>query len=130
MPAGMPELEPIKTGASAHSRASGHRSSRSRNNSTSRPQLRHVFSGRHLDDHSVYHGNDDDLTQNEGGDWVEDESDFSEQVAKDENEKAEEDGVEETSEVRGGVLTERDLEASLERKQTKKSVKDQNLVRI
>ncbi len=86
-----------------------------------------MFSGRHLDDHSLYHGNDDFSTKQEG-EWTEDEWDYSEQVAKDENEKAEEDGTQETSEVRGGILTERDLEAPLERKQTTKSVKDPDLV--
>ncbi len=120
----MPELEPIKTAASANSRGGGARSPRSRNSSTSRPQLQHVVSGRHLDDYSLYNG-----TEGEGA-AIEDESDYSEQVAKDENEKAEEDGIEETSEVRGGILTERDLEAPpLEKRQTSKSAKDPNLVK-
>lgn len=123
----MPELEPIRTAASANSRVSGPRSSRSRTSSKTRPQLHHVVSGRHLDDHSTYHGNDD-VSAKEEGQWVEDDSDYSEQVVKDENEKAEEDGTEETSEVRGGILTERDLEAPLEKKQTAKSIKDPNLV--
>ena len=126
----MSELEPIKTAASANSRRCGPRSTRSQNSSASRPQLQHVVSGRHLDDHSLYHPHDD-VSVEEEGEWVEDESDYSEQVAKDENEKAEEDGIEETSEVRGGILTERDLEPPpLERKQTSRSVKDPNLVRL
>ena len=125
----MPELESIKTAASANSRRGGSRSTRSRNSSTSRPQLQHVVSGRHLDDHSLYHPHDN-VSAAEEGEWIEDESDYSEQVVKDENKEAEEDGTEETSEVRGGILTERDLEAPpLERKQTSKSVKDPNLVR-
>ena len=119
----MPELEPIKTAASASSKGVGARSSRSRNSSTSRPQLQHVVSGWHLDDHSVYHSNDEHES-------IEDESDYSEKVVKDENEKAENDGIEETSEVRGGILTERDIEAPpLEKRQTSKSAKDPNLVK-
>jgi len=123
----MPELKPVRTAASVDSRGSGPRSSGSRNSSKNRPQLHNVVSGRHLDDHSTYHGHDE-LTPKEEGQWVEDDSDYSEQVRKDENEKAEEDGTRETSEVRGGILTERDLEAPLERKQTTKSIRDPNLV--
>ena len=123
----MPELEPIRTAASASSRRGGPGSSRSRESFTSRPQLQHVVSGRHLDDHTLYHSNDEVSGNGEAG-QVEDESDYSEQFAKDENEKAEEDGTQETSEVRGGILTERDLEAPLEKKQSTKSAKDRNLV--
>ena len=124
----MPQLEPIQTAASANSRGEP-RSTSSRDSSTSRSPFNHTVSGRHLDDHSLYHPHND-VSDKEEGEWVENESDYSEQVAKNENEKAEGTGLEETSEVRGGILTERDLEAPpLERKQTSRSVKDPSLVR-
>lgn len=124
----MAGLEPIPTTATTRSRPSRPQSTHSESGSGKRSQLRHDFSGQHLDDHSTYHGNDD-VPDRDDEKYVEDESDYSEQVNKDENRDAEEDGVYETSEVRGGILTERDLEAPLEKKQTTRSVRDPNLVR-
>ena len=123
----MPELEPIGTAASAQSRGSRPCSSRSRN-SSNRPHLHHAVSGRHLDDHSLYHASDDVLAKEER-ESVDDESDYAEHVAEEDDEKVEEkDGTEETSEARQGIPNERDLEAPLEKKQTTKSAKDPNLV--
>lgn len=123
----MPELEPIRTAPDTRSRPSRPQSSRTR--SSSAPRLSRVFSAKHLDDGSTYHGGDHD-TGHRGDDDDSEESDLSEKVTREGDEEDRRNGEEEVDEVRDGVRNERDLEAPLEKKQTTRSVKDPNLVRV
>ncbi|KAL9596046.1 MAG: hypothetical protein Q9219_006062 [cf. Caloplaca sp. 3 TL-2023] len=96
--------------------------------SIDKPQLTRVFSGQHLDDHSVYHGPGSvHGSEDAAGD---EESDLSDRDSREENEKTNPNEPEGAVDTRDRVLNARDLEAPLEKKQSAKSAKakDPNLV--
>ncbi|KAL8806845.1 MAG: hypothetical protein Q9182_001105 [Xanthomendoza sp. 2 TL-2023] len=92
------------------------------------PRLLRVFSGQHLDDYSTYHGRDS-VQFDRGEDTLADEeSDLSDEGAKENQNELGEKLPEETVEVRNGVANVWDLEAPLKKARSSKSVKDPNLV--
>ncbi|KAL8755340.1 MAG: hypothetical protein Q9184_004824 [Pyrenodesmia sp. 2 TL-2023] len=119
----MADLEKVKTGTSSRSRASSPLS-------PNRPRISRVFSGQHLDDHSVYHGRISVALDHEASSEEGEDSDLSERVSREENEELGEKVSEGTTEVRNGIPNVRDVEAPLERKQSTKSARtrDPNLV--
>ena len=97
--------------------------SRSKTNSHHNSDLQRVYSARHLDDGSIYHRNDEDRA---GGTDSASASDTLSEKAKI---PADSDlGSDEADEVRDGVLNENDLEKPLEKAETRKSIKDSNIV--
>lgn len=139
----MPELEPIRTTASAHARPNraqsfGSQSNRSRTESyrsqTRRPNanLHRILSGQHLDDVSVYHHDHNHESDEDTDEPPSSSTDLSEEVTeKEDHVDARAAGTEEVPEVRQGIPGSRDLEAGrpkLEKKQTSRSIKDPNLV--
>lgn len=81
-----------------------------------------LFSAQHLDDVSIYHGGDHESQQT-------DDSDTLEKLRQEDDDEARRHGDEEVEEVRMGVRDTRDLDATLEKKQSTRSVKDPDLVR-
>lgn len=139
----MPDLEPIRTTASAHARPNraqsfGSQSSRSRTQSfrsqTRRPNanLHRILSGQHLDDVSVYHYDHNHESDDDEDEHTSSSTDLSEEVTeKEDNVEARAAGTEEVPEVRQGIPGSRDIEAGrpkLEKRRTSRSIKDPNLV--
>ena len=87
-----------------------------------------MFTGQHLDDHSLYHNRDSVLQQQQKGDLGDEQSDLSEEVPREERKELGDKTPEEEYEVRDGIANEKDLEAPLEKRQSTKSAKDPNLV--
>lgn len=128
----MPELQPIRTGASGRSRPSRAQSLRSQ---SSRPtaNLHRFLSGQHLDDVSVYHHEHDHQSDDNDEENTYSTDSLEEATEKEGDTDAREAGVEEVPEVREGIPDTRDLEAGrppLEKKKTNRSIKDPNLVSI
>lgn len=123
-------MSDLKHSSSAPTPNSRLREQLARSSTASRAALRlSVFSAQHLDDNSDYHGGDHDsrlVDEDNNSEY----SDESEQVRNEDYDEAAREGLDEVSEVRGGVLSVRDLEASLEKRQSTRSIKDPNLVRM
>ena len=118
----MSELQPIRSGMTGTQRSQVNTSATER--SRSKADLVRIFSAQHLDDYSVYHdhevASDDDSY-----------TDVSEELTKEDEEAAREEGLNEDPRVDMGVAGQRDLEAGgvpLEKKKTSRSTKDSNLV--
>lgn len=124
----MPDLKPSRSEPTPNSTPRA-QLPRGRSNTTSRPDLLRVFSAQHLDDVSNYHGGDHESKFQDGDDGTE-YSDELEQVRNQDYDEAARNGEAEVSEVRMGVADTRDLEANLEKKETTRSIKDPNLVRL
>lgn len=116
----MPELQP--------SRSAPTQLTRSRSNAATRPRLERFFSAQHLDDVSLYHGGDHESNYH-NDDNESEHTDELEQVRNQDYDEALRKGEDELPEVRTGISDTRDLEANLEKKQSKRSIKDPNLVR-
>lgn len=122
----MPELDSSRS-APTPSSGLATRLTRSRTSDASRPRLERFFSAQHLDDVSIYHGGDHDSiyhNDDNGSEYV----DELEQVRNQGYDEALKKGEDEVPEVRMGISDTRDLEANLEKKQSKRSIKDPNLV--
>ncbi|KAL8996588.1 MAG: hypothetical protein Q9169_003927 [Polycauliona sp. 2 TL-2023] len=89
------------------------------------PTLSRVFSGQHLDDQSTYHARDSVSDDGTDDSTAVEKSDLSERIAK-ENKEARDQPSEETADSQHGSA--KDLEAPLEKRQSSKSMKDENLV--
>ena len=127
----MPDLGPIRSAPTPISKPSA-QPHRTGSHKVSAAPLQRVFSAQHLDDISDYHHGDHDAPHNDRENDTES-SDESEKIRDEDNDDAAEDGEDEVPESRMGVPDTRDLEANLEKKQSKKSskrsLKDPNLVR-
>ena len=127
----MPDLGPIRSAPTPASRPSAQPRRTGSYNARAAP-LQRVFSAQHLDDVSNYHHGDHDAPHNDRDDDTES-SDESEKIRDEDNDNAAEEGQDEVPESRMGVPDTRDLEANLEKKQSKRSskrsIKDPNLVR-
>ena len=125
----MPELAPSRSAPATTIVPPGRELCRSQTNPSSRPDLSRVYSAQHLDDVSVYHGPDHESQYRDEEDECGD-SDVSEKLREEDDEKALSRGKEQLPEVQMGVPDTRDLEANkLEKKQSTRSTKDPNLVR-
>ena len=101
-------------------------STNSEANRPARTPLGRVYTAQHLDDQSIYHPDhidsfEDDVT----------EADNSEILSEEDDEEAREKGLEEETEMRMGVMNEKDVEkgdTALEKKKSTRSTKDPNLV--
>ena len=122
----MSALEPIRTNNSARRTRSRSQSAPSAS-SNRQPRLSRVFSAQHLDDHSHYHGHDERHGQQLEATSSE-ESDYTEKVEREEEKELGGNTGEESTEIREGIVNERDVEAPLERIKSTRSVKDPNLV--
>ena len=123
----MPELRPSRSAPTPIS-APGTQFTRSRSKTASRPHVERFFSARHLDDVSIYHGGD------HGSDYHDDDNetesiDELEQVRSQDYDEAAKTGEDEVPEVRMGISDTRDLESNLEKRRSRRSIKDPNLVR-
>lgn len=128
----MPELQPIRTGASGRSRPSRAQSLRSQS-SWPTANLHRFLSGQHLDDVSVYHHEHDHQSDDNDEENTYSTDSLEEATEKEDDTDAREAGVEEVPEVREGIPDTKDLEAGrppLEKKKTNRSIKDPNLVSI
>lgn len=128
----MPKLSTSRSAPTASSGAGigiGPRFPASLSNTVNRPHLLHVYSAQHLDDVSNYHGGDRESKYPDEDDGTQ-YSDELEQARGEDYDEAFKRGEDEVPEVRMGVLDTRDLEANLEKKQSTKSIKDPNLVRV
>ncbi|KAA6408368.1 MAG: MFS multidrug transporter [Lasallia pustulata] len=126
----MPELQPIRTGASGRSRPSRAQSLRSQS-SWPTANLHRFLSGQHLDDVSVYHHEHDHQSDDNDEENTYSTDSLEEATEKEDDTDAREAGVEEVPEVREGIPDTKDLEAGrppLEKKKTNRSIKDPNLV--
>ena len=127
----MPDLGPIRSAPTPVSKPSA-QPRRAGSYKARAPPLQRVFSAQHLDDVSNYHHGDHDAPHNDRDDDNQS-SDESEKIRKEDDDDAAEEGEDEVPESRMGVPDTRDLEANLEKKQSKKSskrsIKDPNLVR-
>ena len=91
------------------------------------PHIQPVLTAQHLDHVSNYHDGQHDSKERDGD--IETEYSELEQVRNQDYDEAAREGVDEVPEVRMGILDKRDLEGSLEKKQSARSIKDPNLVR-
>ena len=123
----MPQLESSRS-APTPSSGPPTRLTRSRSNAASRPRPERFFSAQHLDDVSIYHGHDHDSNYHDDEDNESGYTDELEQVRNQDYDEALRKGEDEVPEVRMGVSDTRYLEANLEKKQSKRSIKDPNLV--
>ena len=127
----MPDLGPIRSAPTPVSKPSA-QPRRARSYKARATPLQRVFSAQHLDDVSNYHHGDHDAPHNDR-DNDNQSSDESEKIRNEDDDDAAEEGEDEVPESRMGVPDTRDLEANLEKKQSKKSskrsIKDPNLVR-
>lgn len=122
----MPESGPSRSAPNPTS-APGTQLTQSRSNTASRLHLERFLSAHHLDDVSIYHGGDHE--SNDRDDDNETESiDGVEQVRSQDYDEASKKGEDEVPEVRAGTSDTRDLEANLEKKSSRRSIKDPNLV--
>lgn len=116
----MPSLEPIISEGSLDIRPS-------RSSVPIRPNISRVLSGQHLDDQFTYQ---ESSTGNGGSSSVDEGADISEDVSTEGNQELREKVPDEEPDFDQMALNRHDLEAPLEKKASKKSVKDQNLVSI
>ncbi len=92
------------------------------------PHIQPAITAQHPDHVSNYHDGEHDSKERDG-DIETEYSDELEQVRKQDYDEAAREGEDEVPEVRMGILDKRDLEGSLEKKQSARSIKDPNLVR-
>ena len=95
-------------------------------NRPARAPLERVYTAQHLDDQSIYHPDHIDSFEDDTT-----EADNSEILSEEEDEEAREKGIEEETEVRMGVMNEKDVEkgdTALEKKKSTRSTRDPNLV--
>ncbi len=88
------------------------------------PHIQPVLTAQHPDHVSNYPD-----SKERDGDIETEYSDELEQVRNQDYDEAAKEGEDEVPEVRMGILDKRDLEGSLEKKQSARSIKDPNLVR-
>ena len=123
----MPESGPSRSAPNPTS-APGTELTRSRSNNASQPHLERLYSAQHLDDVSIYHSGDHESNYDDDDNETKD-IDELEQVRNQDYDEASEKGEDEVPEVRMGISDTRDLEPNLEKKQSRRSIKDPNLVR-
>ena len=119
----MSALEPIRSGSSSYSGST----KPSRPSTPDRPAATRVFTGQHLDDQSTYH-NRESIVQTAHNELGSQESSSSVELR---SEKLEEVGEKVPEGARGdqqGTTNGKDVEAPLEKKESRKSAKDANLV--
>lgn len=123
----MPELEPSRS-APTPSLGPGTPLTRSRSNTASRPHPERFFPAQHLDDVSIYHGGDHESNYHDDANETEYTDDL-EQASNQDHDEASKKGEDEVPEIRIGISDTRDLETNLEKKRSRRLIKDPNLVR-
>ncbi|KAL9612294.1 MAG: hypothetical protein Q9167_003118 [Letrouitia subvulpina] len=97
----------------------------SRSSTLHRPDISRVLPGRHLDDQFTYR---ESSVENGESSSVDEEADISEDVSIEGNQELKEKVAEGTTDSGQAAVNKYDLEAPLEKKASKKSAEDQNLV--
>lgn len=113
----MPSLKPIISEGSLDPRSSR----------SSIPNISRVLSGQHLDDQFTYR---ESSVENGESSSVDEEADISEDVSTEGNQELREKVPEGAPDSGQTAVNRHDLEAPLEKRASKKAVKDQNLVSV